>query len=180
VAPSCGARPRVSTQPLRPASAPGPWATPGPRPRAPLCLQTAIVKKPRRARTWKAIQFQGAGAKTVAMFAIQCTHPSHTRRGAWLLQENVNSRTGTTPLCSHNWFVSGQQGTFWCVSGQQGAFWWSCRPKEKRQAKPRGRLQKGPLGSKLELAGGPRVPPRCLVRFVEVQSVATTSVATPR
>jgi len=39
-----------------PVSTPSPCAPPGPRPRAPHCLQTTNVKKPHRHRTWSAAQ----------------------------------------------------------------------------------------------------------------------------
>ena len=55
VAPFCGARRRISTRYCAPL---------GLRQRAPLCAQTNVVKKPHRARTWKAFRFVGRGGSS--------------------------------------------------------------------------------------------------------------------
>ena len=100
VAPSCGARPRVSTRSLRPTRAP-PTCAPLSSNRH--CQETS----PRPHLEGYSVSW-GEGGFVADTLAIRRTHPSHTRRGAsWLLQENVNSRT-VTPLCSHVWCVSEQ------------------------------------------------------------------------
>jgi hypothetical protein len=105
----------------RPHQQPAPAPHPGPAHLHPFVFKPSWSRNLAAPGPAGLFSFRGRGGSSRFIFD-PCAHPSQTRRGAFLLQEMANGRTGT-PLCS----------PFWCVSEQKGELLRSCRPKKRAE-----------------------------------------------